>query len=77
MTDPYRIGDQPAPAPAAPPTDRRTVGRGLVWLVLVVSVAGNSVSSVAGAPTTVRLVLGVVTVLCIAGLIALRPRRSR
>jgi uncharacterized membrane protein YgaE (UPF0421/DUF939 family) len=51
--------------------------RGLVWLVLVVSVVGNSVSSFAGVSTTVHLVLGIATALCVAALIALRPRRSR
>ena len=77
MTDPYRIDEHPTPAPAAPSGEPRAVLRGLVWLVLVVSVVGNSVSSFAGASTTVHLALGIATALCVAALIALRPRRSR
>jgi hypothetical protein len=77
MTDPYRIDDQPAPAPAAPPAAPGAVVRGLVWLVLVVSLVGNSVASFADVSSTVHLALGVVAVLCIAVLIARRPRRSR
>jgi hypothetical protein len=77
MTDPYRIDDEPAPAPSAPSPEPGAVVRGLVWLVLAVSVAGNSVASAAGVPTAVQLAFGAVTVLCIVVLIARRPRRSR
>jgi hypothetical protein len=76
MTDLYRItGDSPSPdrPPAAGP--RTAVLPALFWTVLVVSAVGNSVSSLGGVPMPVHLGFGIVTAVCIAGLLAGHLRR--
>ena len=72
--DPYRIGQGGAAAP-----ERHGIGakRTALWTVLVISAAGNAVTSMAGLPIPVSLAFGVVTVLCVAWLIADRFRRGR
>lgn len=59
--------------PAAP---SRTLPA-LTWAVLVACVTGNTVASLAGAPTAVYVGLGVVTALCVAALTALHLRTRR
>ena len=69
MTETYRSnGEQQHPAPAS-------LGQTLLWMVLVVSAVGNSVSSLAGVPMPVHLGFGLVTAACVAALIARRLRR--
>jgi hypothetical protein len=84
MTDPDRItivpGGSGAPDGRGAPEDddRRTgAGRALLWLLLVVSAVGNSVTSFGGVSTAVHLELGGLSALCIAALIVshLRSRR--
>ncbi|MGW4106024.1 hypothetical protein, partial [Streptomyces sp. NPDC004976] len=60
--------------------DRSTstgVVRVLLWVVLVVSVLGNTVASFAGAGTGVHLAAGGVTALCATVLVVLRLRSGR
>ncbi|GAB3981108.1 hypothetical protein GCM10029978_080980 [Actinoallomurus acanthiterrae] len=72
--DPYRIDQHSAAAP-----ERHGIGalRTTLWTVLVISAAGNAATSTAGLPIPVSLAFGVVTVLCVAWLIADRFRRGR
>ncbi|WP_328564937.1 hypothetical protein [Streptomyces coelicoflavus] len=51
------------------------VARTVLWVVLVVSVVGNTVASYAGAGTWVHLAAGVVTAAC-ATVLAVRRLRS-
>ncbi|MCO5967578.1 hypothetical protein [Actinoallomurus soli] len=76
MNDPYRLSG-PQADPGTP--DRNGIGarRALLWTVLVVSAAGNAVTSMSGLPVAVSVSCGVVTILCIAGLLADRSRRRR
>ncbi|MFF6995780.1 hypothetical protein ACFY93_12600 [Streptomyces sp. NPDC008313] len=61
---------------AAPQSDGDGgVARTVLWVVLVVSVIGNTVASYTGAGTGVHLAAGVVTVLC-ATVLAVRRLRS-
>ncbi|TDC73317.1 hypothetical protein [Streptomyces hainanensis] len=81
MTDPYRLTPESAPGPPDPPvagTAHRTRPLpALLWLVLVVSAAGNTVGSLAGASTLVNLATGAVTLVSGAALIVLRVRSRR
>ncbi|NHI11992.1 hypothetical protein STPH2_7362 [Streptomyces sp. KO7888] len=49
----------------------------MLWVVLVVSVGGNTVASYAGAGTWVHLVAGVVTAVCATVLAVRRLRGGR
>lgn len=75
--DPYRL-TRPETGPGAP---ERSGGIGawrtLLWTVLVVTAAGNAVTSMSRLPIAVSLSFGVVTILCIAGLLADWSRRRR
>ncbi|MEF9915596.1 hypothetical protein RJT17_36630 [Streptomyces sp. P5-A9] len=75
-TDPYRL--TPAAGREETP-DRSNVGavRALLWVVLVVSVLGNTVASSAGSGIGVHLAAGGVTALCATVLVVLRMRSSR
>ncbi|MFC9464171.1 hypothetical protein [Streptomyces coelicoflavus] len=53
------------------------VARTVLWVVLVVSVVGNTVASYAGAGTWVHLVAGVVTAVCATVLAVRRLRGGR
>jgi hypothetical protein len=85
MTDPYRIS-APAPTagsaagpdadPAAAPENRGLL-RPVLWLVLIVSTAANVVTSSLGVHPLVAGSFGVVTLGCIATLIAHHYRRRR
>ena len=49
----------------------------LTWAVLVACVMGNTVASLADAPTAVHVGLGLVTALCVAALTAAHLRTRR
>ena len=49
----------------------------LAWAVLVVSVVGNTVASLAGAPLPVHLGLGLLAAVCIAALTTVQLRNRR
>ncbi|MFB7494982.1 hypothetical protein ACFC09_09805 [Streptomyces sp. NPDC056161] len=74
--DPYRLTAAPAreggPRPGSP-----RVGRTVLWLLLVLSAAANTVTSVAGVTTAVSLACGLVTVASVIGLVVLRLRGRR
>ncbi|WP_030911055.1 hypothetical protein [Streptomyces sp. NRRL F-5126] len=77
-TDPYRL----TPGGKRDDAPERTGGgagvvRALLWVVLVVSVVGNTVASAVGGGTGVHLAAGAVTVLCAALLVVGRVRRNR
>ncbi len=76
MTDPYRLTDQPA-GPRQPPAARRAAAvRWLLWTLLAVSLAGNTVVSLGDGSVAVHLALGAVAVLCLAALAATSRRRQ-
>ncbi|MFF6995871.1 hypothetical protein ACFY93_13085 [Streptomyces sp. NPDC008313] len=76
-TDPYRL--TPAAGREETPDRSSNVGavRTLLWVVLVVSVLGNTVASSAGSGIGVHLAAGGVTALCATVLVVLRMRSSR
>ena len=77
-TDSYRLtGGPESPRGPRPGGTRAGVLRTLLWLVLVISAVGNTVASYGGTTTRVHLAFGVVTGLCVAGLVAHRLRRRR
>jgi hypothetical protein len=77
MTDPYRLIDQPEAGPRSSPSGTGTdVATGLVWLLLAISAAANSVASLASVPIAVHLGLGAVTAVCL-GLLITWHRRGR
>lgn len=81
-TDPYRPtgpGGGTGAGPEARPADATRAGavRTLLWIVLVISAAGNMVASYSGAGTPVHLVCGVVTALCVTALVVQRLRGRR
>lgn len=55
------------------------ISRSLLWTVLVISLAANTVISIAGGATWVHLTSGAVTLVAAAALtaLALRDRRAR
>jgi hypothetical protein len=59
MTDVYRITDAPDSPP--PTTARKGVLRPLLWLLLVVSAAGNALTSTAGLSLFVSVAFGLAT----------------
>ena len=61
----HQIHDSSHESPAA----RKTI-RTLLWSILVISAAGNSLASVGGAGVLIHVALGIVTAVCAAGLIA-------
>lgn len=78
MNDPYRITDiERAPAEAPAPVRRGGFVRPLLWVLLVVSGAANSVTSFGGVHAWIHLGFGVVTLLCVVALVMhyLRGRR--
>ncbi|MCZ2804354.1 hypothetical protein O2W18_04500 [Modestobacter sp. VKM Ac-2983] len=77
MPDPYRLD----PAPTAQPVDRRPAPeparplRTLLWIVLVVSIAGNSVTSFSAVPLAVSIGFGLLTAVSGITLISLYVRQ--
>jgi hypothetical protein len=81
QTDPYRLAGTTG-SPGSRPlrtdrTDRVRWVRTLLWLLLLVSAAGNMLASYGAAGTTVHLSCGVVTALCVTVLAAQRLRGRR
>lgn len=74
MSQSHPISDQPG---STPQESRPGILRSLLWVVLVVSVVANTVTSFAGVPTAVQAGLGGVTALAVVALVAqhLRTRR--
>jgi len=75
MIDTYRV-----PPEETPPAERDT-GRGLMrtvlWVVLVVSAAANAIFSTAGPHPAVGIGFGLVTLACLAALVAHHYRHRR
>ncbi|KIF75702.1 hypothetical protein QR77_21015 [Streptomyces sp. 150FB] len=77
-TDPYGlIGATGTPDGPPPDAQRAGVVRPLLWVLLVISAAGNMVASYGAAGTSVHLACGVVTALCVVALVTLRLRGRR
>jgi hypothetical protein len=66
MTDPYRIFE---PDSAPPAIERRGTLRPMLWLLLVISAAGNVVTSNIGLNVMIGIGFGLVTLACAAALI--------
>ncbi|OMQ13890.1 hypothetical protein A7K94_0220460 [Modestobacter sp. VKM Ac-2676] len=60
---------EPATRPASHPV------RTLLWVLLALSVAGNSLASLGVLPLALNIAFGLVTVACVAGLVADHLRR--
>ncbi|MFF9126483.1 hypothetical protein ACF09J_24810 [Streptomyces sp. NPDC014889] len=76
-TDPYGLADTRHQDPARPAVSRAAVARVLLWVLLVVSVAVNTVVSLAGAGVGLHLACGAVAGLCAAVLVVQRLRSRR
>lgn len=75
-TDPYRLTPSDSRNGAAAGINRAKVAHSLLWLILVISVIGNTVASYSNAGIGVHLALGGVTALC-GTVLAVRHLRSR
>ncbi|GAA4739670.1 hypothetical protein GCM10023328_20910 [Modestobacter marinus] len=71
MPDPYRLDSAPQTptAPAARPL------RTLLWVLLALSVAGNSLASLGVLPLALNIAFGVVTAACVVALVVDHLRR--
>jgi hypothetical protein len=67
MMDPYRISETPDSPPAA--VERRGILRPVLWLLLVISAAGNVVTSNTGLNMMIGIAFGLATLACGAVLI--------
>ncbi|MFG2000458.1 hypothetical protein ACGFNU_15055 [Spirillospora sp. NPDC048911] len=78
MTDPYDISPAPPSAPSArqAASPGRAVPRPMLWVLLVISLAGNVVTSTAGVNLAVSSAFGLATLACATALIV-QHRRSR
>jgi hypothetical protein len=65
MADPYRISEE---APHTAP--RGGLLRPVLWLLLIVSASANAVSSAIGLHVLIGIGFGLITVACIAALVA-------
>ncbi|MGI5228162.1 hypothetical protein [Actinoallomurus sp. CA-142502] len=74
MTDPYRITEAHETPPDSP-NERGGIVRPVLWLLLVVSAAGNMVTSTTGVNVFVGVAFGVATLACGAALIIQHYRR--
>ncbi|MGW7258302.1 hypothetical protein [Streptomyces sp. NPDC054834] len=75
-TDPYRLTTDTDSA-RPPGITGADLARATLWLVLVISVAGNMAASYTGAATHVHLACGAVTALCVGALVTQRLRGRR
>ena len=75
MTDPYRISETPGAPTAA--VERRGRLRPVLWLLLVISVAGNVVTSNIGLNIMIGIGFGLATLACGAALIVDHYQRRR
>jgi hypothetical protein len=79
VPDPYRLD----PAPTAQPVDRSAAPepapdrplRTLLWVVLVLSIAGNSITSFSAVPLAVSIGFGLLTAVSGITLISLHVRQ--
>ncbi|KAB2342203.1 hypothetical protein [Actinomadura rudentiformis] len=78
MTDPYDISPAQPSAPSAgqPASPQRAVPRPMLWMLLVISVAGNVVTSTAGVNLAISSAFGLAT-LAFATALIVQHRRSR
>jgi hypothetical protein len=67
MMDPYRISETPGSPP--PAIERRGIVRPVLWLLLVISAAGNVATSNIGLNMMIGIGFGLVTLACAAALI--------
>lgn len=77
MPDPYALRTDPttgAPAPSEPTAHRADPLRALLWTLLVLSVAANTITSFGVVPLAVSIGLGVVTAATGITLISLHVR---
>ncbi len=72
MPDPYRLETD---RPAAPPLVPGSRLRALLWALLALSVAGNSLASFGVLPVPLTLAFGAVTALCATALVVAHLRR--
>jgi hypothetical protein len=77
MSDPYRITPTSESTPAASPVRTTSPVRPVLWVLLVLSVAANAVSSVAGLHPAVGMAFGVLALAFVAALIVDHRRRRR
>jgi hypothetical protein len=78
MTDPYRIIEPSGTPQAMPPTrDGGGVVRPLLWLVLVISLAGNVVTSSMSISAFIGIGFGLLTLSCGVALVVDHYRRGR
>ena len=80
MSDPYRITPTSGSTPAdSVPSPVRTTSpvRPVLWVLLVLSVAANAVSSVVGLHPAVGIAFGVLALAFVAALIVDHRRRRR
>lgn len=78
MTDPYDISEaSPAPSAAPPASPRNGAARPVLWLLLVISAAGNMVTSSTGVNVAVSAAFGVATLACATALIVQHYRNRR
>ncbi|MGY1839032.1 MULTISPECIES: hypothetical protein [unclassified Modestobacter] len=81
MPDPYRLDDrphpqtQPRPAPSSSTEPATNPVRALLWVLLALSVAGNSLASLGVLPLALNIAFGLVTAACVAGLVVDHLRR--
>ncbi|MGY1855409.1 hypothetical protein [Modestobacter sp. SYSU DS0290] len=73
MPDPHRIDGHPQ-SPPARRTDAHPV-RTLLWVLLALSVAGNSLASLGVLPLALNIAFGLVTAACVAALVVDHLRR--
>jgi hypothetical protein len=78
VTDPYRISEAPqASAGSSQPNPRNGIVRPVLWLLLVISLAGNMVMSSTGMNMLTGAAFGVATVSCAIALIVHHYRNRR
>ncbi|GAA4490206.1 hypothetical protein GCM10023191_022030 [Actinoallomurus oryzae] len=76
MTDPYRITEAQEVPPGSA-SHRSGIVRPVLWLLLVISAAGNMVTSTAGLNVFVGVAFGVATLACGTALIVQHYRQRR
>lgn len=78
MSDPYRLGDSPAPAPASRPTvsGGRIATRMLLWIVAIGGAGTNMIMNLGGT-SVIGILAGSIGVLAIIGLVISYVRGRR
>ncbi|WP_233492541.1 hypothetical protein [Blastococcus sp. TF02A-30] len=70
MPDPHRLEAAPPAAPLVPGSPLRA----LLWTLLALSVAGNSLASFGVLPVALTVAFGAVTAVCVAALVVAHLR---